>query len=168
MTEITSSLSAASTEASSWRKGIRSRRRRSYISAVSSQEVLQVDSRMVNEIVPWWAQGVQRRVFELSQNPQGWDSYGGRPLQRSAAVDFFDVLSTFAYAIQSEPLVSLTSEGGLIATWDNSAGSLDIITEPGQDPRIMFEDAVKETEWDGPLVASPLVEKWLWHTSAAI
>ena len=153
--------------ASRWRRRFGSRRGQSHTSAASSREVLTVGSASTSDIVPVWVFSVQVRLLELARKPQGWDSYGARPLQVSSVSDFIEVLATFSHAIQSEPLVSLTSEGGLIATWENSAGCLDLITDPGQIPRIMYEDAVNGAEWDGPLRASPLVEKWLWHTSAA-
>ncbi len=133
---------------------------------MSAREVLPVSSSTASDITPIWAGSVQRRVAELAMRTEGWDSYGARALQRSALTKFYEVLWTLAHAVQSEPLISLTTEGGLIASWENAQGSLEITVEPKQTPLIAYEDAVKGVEWDGPLKASLLVEKWLWQTSA--
>ena len=53
-----------------------------------------------------------------------------------------------------------------MASWENSQGSLEITVEPDQIPLISYEDKISDTEWDGPLKSSPLVEKWLWKISA--
>lgn len=140
---------------------------RSATSAMSAREVLPVSPPTASDLAPIWAENVQRRVTELARWPEGWDSYGARRLQGQVATDFYEVLEALAHAVQSEPLISLTTEGGLIASWENAQGSVEITVEPDQTPRLAYEDAIRGTEWDGPLKSSSLVEKWLWQTSAA-
>lgn len=140
---------------------------RSATSAMSAREVLPVSPPTASDITPIWAGNVRRRVDELAMRPEGWDSYGACKLQRQVIAEFYEVLGSLAHAVQSEPLISLTTEGGLIASWENAQGSLEITVEPGQTPLIAYEDAIKGTEWDGPLKSSSLVEKWLWQTSVA-
>ena len=99
--------------------------------------------------------------------PHGWDTYGARRLDPACAANFVDVLRLLAHAIQSEPLVSLTVLGGLIATWSTDSKVADVVLEPGLAPMFGFEDSLAGFEWDGPLrAADPRVVRWLWQASA--
>jgi hypothetical protein len=135
--------------------------------SVSAREVLQVGTAYSIDIRPSWLTQVWERVVELSRLPRGWDSYGALPLNRTAVIDFFEVVEEFAHAIQGEPAVSLTTDGGLLATWENDSGSLDLVVDPEQAPRVAYEDGIDQSEWYGPVARTPRLEKWLWQTSAA-
>lgn len=166
MTDLASSFSTPGGIARAWRRFGHRAGVRLPTSAMSAREILPVSSSNATDIVPAWAASLQQRIVQLARRSDGWDSYGARALQRSAIIEFYDVLDYLAHAVQSEPIVSLTTEGGLVASWENAQGCLEITVDPGQIPLISYEDAVKGTEWDGPLRACSLVEKWLWQTSA--
>jgi hypothetical protein len=158
------SWSAGGSLARTWRQ--RTRPPTSHTAAISSREVLPINTGSASDIQPLWVASAFVRVVELSRRPLGWDSYDARPLQASALRDFLETMISLSHAIQSEPAISLTTEGGLMASWSNASGSLDIIVDPSEDPRIIYEDGLDGSEWYGPVGASPRIEKWLWRTSA--
>lgn len=141
-------------------------RRSSHSTAVSTQEVLPVDQDEGRDLFPAWAQSFVNRVLELSRRPEGWDSYGARALKLSAVNQTVEFLSSAAHAIQSDPATSLTTEGGLFLSWNNSAGTLEVVIEPDADVYVTYEDALRGTEWEGLASEAPLLEKWLWRTSS--
>jgi len=160
----TSSWSALENVVEAWRRRFRSTA--SHTSSVSSREVLPVYSAQASDILPRWVTSALSRVAELSRLPAGWDSYNARPMQAAVTRDFFLILLGLSHAIQSEPTTSLTSEGGLVASWENESGSLDLIVDPLETPRVVYSNGLDESEWYGPVDASSRIEKWLWHTSA--
>jgi len=110
---------------------------------------------------------VLHRISQLAMLPDGWDTYGARRLDPSCAASFVDVLRLLAHAVQSEPRVSLTVLGGLIATWSTDSKVADVVLEPGLASMFSFEDGLAGFEWDGPLTAAdPRIERWLWQSSA--
>ncbi len=113
-----------------------------------------------------WMARVIRRIVELDKRTEGWDSYGGGRLQPSAIEVTLKFLVEYGYAIQTEPLLSLTGEGGLLCAWQSSQGVLDLTAQPDETPSVYYCDAVTGREWEGSVYESSLLEKWLWRASA--
>ena len=135
--------------------------------SASAREVLQLGGDVPYDMSPPWMSSVLHRISQLAMLPNGWDTYGGRRLDLKGAASFVDVLRLLAHAIQSEPRVSLTAHGGLIATWSTDSKVADVVLEPGLAPMFGFEDGLADFEWDGPLMAAdPRVVRWLWQASA--
>lgn len=140
--------------------------RPSRTAAASTREVLPVGSDASRDLVPGWIHAFINRVVELGQRSDGWDSYGARALQYPAVEVTIEFLSLFAYAIQSDPMMSLTTEGGLLLAWQNSAGIVEVVMEPDAEPHVLYEDLLRGVEWDGPVREAILLEKWLWQASS--
>jgi hypothetical protein len=115
-----------------------------------------------------WITQVVERIIELSERDDGWDSYGSRRLQVQAAVPLLELLATYSYAIQSEPLISMTSEGGLLCAWQNSRAELELLFQPSESPMAYYSDLQSSREWDISIHESTLLEKWLWQASAMV
>lgn len=145
----------------------RRRRRQSVATAsASAQEVLPLGGQASYDISPPWIPDVLHRIMQLAMLPSGWDSYGGRKLDPKVASTFVAILQVLAPAVQSKPRISLTGNGGLVATWSTGGKMADITLEPGREPTFSYEDNLTDFEWDGPLMADDQrVEKWLWRAS---
>src|SRR5262245_37076755 len=86
--------------------------------AASSREVLPtVQFARERSIIPTWFNSAARRVLELAQLRKGWDSYDGKPLQLESVAGFTWVIREYGRAIQTEPMISLNGDGGLILEW---------------------------------------------------
>ncbi len=134
--------------------------------ASSTLEVLPVDQEHGLSLVPAWTHAFVDRLIELSQRPEGWDSYGARAMQVAVVENVVSFLASFSHAIQSDPAVSLTSEGGLFLSWQNAAGVVEVSMEPDADVYVSYEDSLRGVEWEGPASEATLLEKWLWQTSS--
>jgi hypothetical protein len=136
--------------------------------AVSSQEVLPADfSTQVSGRFPGWLAGVVERVEELGQRGQGWDSYDGDPLSEDAANALLEVLFKLASCIQTEPMISLTSEGGLIAEWESSQAALELVAT-GSKVHVYYSEEASQREWEMAAVECVPLDKWLWRASSAM
>lgn len=113
-----------------------------------------------------WIVQVVDRILELSERDNDWDSYGSRRLQVSAVTPLLELLTTYSYAIQSEPLISMTSEGGLLCAWQSSQAELELLFRPGESPTVHYSDLQSSREWDISLYESFMLERWLWQASA--
>lgn len=145
----------------------RRRRGSTATTSASAREILQVGGDAPYATAPAWSGGVIRQISQLATLPNGWDTYGGRGLDSGTAVQFIELLRLLSHAVQSEPAISMTGNGGLNANWSTGSKEADIRLEPGTSPVFGYEDSLSEFEWDGPLMAAdPRVEKWLWQASA--
>lgn len=116
---------------------------------------------------PRWMAGVFRRVVALSKRIDDWDSYGAPPLQVEVLRAFVQVLDGCSYAIQSEPLVSLTGSGGLLCEWRGSQATVDLVFDPGTGVRVYYENVATGQEADVALQeCDTTLEKWLWLASS--
>jgi hypothetical protein len=136
--------------------------------AITSQEVLPADIPV--ELVvryPAWLGSVHRRIEELSQRTEGWDSYGGEPLNEDAANALLGVLRKLSPFIQSEPTISLSNDGGLVAEWESSQSSLELVAT-GDEVGVYYSEEAGSREWDMPAVQCQQLDKWLWRASSTM
>jgi hypothetical protein len=115
-----------------------------------------------------WITQVVDRIIELSERDDGWDSYGSRRLQVHIVAPLLELLATYSYAIQSEPLISMTSEGGLLCAWRSSQAELELVFQPSERPTVCYSDLRSGREWDISVHESVMLEKWLWQASATV
>ncbi len=109
------------------------------------------------------------RIDELRMRPSGWDSYGGRPLQREAIPPLLQVLVWLDHVIQSEPAVSLTGEGGLELSWNCSDSLLELSVQPTAPPTLnVYFRENSGIEWEGRAQDCHLLDKWVWQASATV
>jgi hypothetical protein len=119
-------------------------------------------------LMPEWLIAVSRRIYELSRRPEGWDSYGARALADEAARTLYDMLKRLRYAIQSQPLISLNDEGGLVAEWEGSHSSLELSVNPGNEVVVYHHDFATNRESELPASQCDLLDKWLWSASSQV
>jgi hypothetical protein len=136
--------------------------------AITSQEVLPAAFTVgIAGRYPAWLGDVLRRIEELSHRTEGWDSYGGEPLSEDAANTLLIVLIRLSSYIQSEPAVSLSSEGGLVAEWESSQSSLELVaTKNGVE--VYYCEEAGNREWDMPAAQCQQLDKWLWRASSTM
>jgi hypothetical protein len=113
-----------------------------------------------------WLGAILRRISALSHLPRGWDSYGGERLQPGAVGSLLMLLTSFQHVIQTEPSVSLTTEGGLLCEWDGRDASLELTANPDGSTHVYFSEPLSGREWEGTVTECSLLEKWLWQSSS--
>jgi hypothetical protein len=133
--------------------------------AASSREIYSPVALAGGALVPLWGAYVRRRVDELSQLPENWDSYGGLPLQEIAAAVLDQLLEEHADVIQSAPSISLSGVGGLVCIWQTNEFHVELLVDPDEEPGIYFRHSTTRDEWEGPVSRCPALDKWLWQAS---
>src|SRR5690242_17273674 len=115
---------------------------RSSPAASSSREVLAASSvgQTDDAPLPAWLGCFTSRVAELTHLPDGWDSYGASALSPEVVSILFQLLQGYAFAIQSPPVISVNDEGGLVAEWETSLFSLDLLVNPGSEVCVYRHD----------------------------
>jgi hypothetical protein len=155
--------------ASSLRLIPRSAQIRPAATAISSREVISAASvRNTESLLPSWLVNTSRRMEELSYLPEGWDSYGASSLKEEVADSLFDLLILLNSAIQSEPYISLTTEGGLVAEWESSQSSLEMLASPGSNIMVYYHDTATNNEWEMAVSQCDRLDKWLWRASSTV
>jgi hypothetical protein len=84
------------------------------------------------------------------------------------ADSFSDLLALLNPFIQSEPHVSLTVEGGLIAEWKGSQASLELQIDPENEAMVYFLDRASNAESEMTVSRCEDLDKWLWSASSKV
>jgi hypothetical protein len=113
----------------------------------------------------WFPTAVQR-VEDLARRPQGWDSYGALQLQPEVASTLLQILYQLGSCIQSEPAISLTGEGGLVAEWSSSQSDLELTVNSPDDIQVYYSEHIANRDWEMPVSQASTLDKWLWRASA--
>lgn len=144
--------------------------RRGSSTASTDREVLPAGQPTVRRagLAAAWLHDLLHRIVDLSRRTDGWDSYGGQRLCPEAVDAVFELLRQFGPAIQKQPQVSLTVDGGLSLEWSSAEADLDFTTSPSELPRVYYCEKVSGREWDGVASASPSLDKWLWRASSLV
>lgn len=108
-----------------------------------------------------WLLPVVQRISDLARLPEGWDSYGARPLRVRAAQSTLEFLSSVSPVTSQGPAVSLTPEGGLICEWRRGSVSLVVECDPDGELSFYWSDDASEQEREGK-VDTALLVKLLW------
>jgi hypothetical protein len=133
--------------------------------AASTREVLPT-AQFVQErrIVPPWVPAASKRIAELSSRRKGWDSYDGEPMQPGAVVSVGLLIAEFGHALQTNPVISLTGDGGVLLEWENEQASLEYATFGDASAHVYYSEP-SGREWEGPAAECVMLEKWLWRAS---
>jgi hypothetical protein len=118
-------------------------------------------------INPAWLPNMLRQLEQLIRLPKDWDSYGASPMSQVAIRTFAEFLRDNRQYIRSSPLLSLTSEGGILARWESRESELDLYFEANEPVEIVFEQYIDSHERSGPASQFAELAKWLWQSSAA-
>lgn len=142
---------------------------RSNVTAMSSREVLPATPVWGKEgLMSSWLLNTARRIDELSHLPDGWDSYGAGSLKEETADLLFMLLVRLNSVIQSEPYISLSGEGGLVAEWESAQSSLELLANPREEVMVYYCDRVTNHEWEMPASRCDRLDKWLWRASSTV
>jgi hypothetical protein len=115
-------------------------------------------------IAPTWLPDAIRRVIELSLLQKDWDSYGGEPLQSGSVMAFGLLITELGQTIQTQPVISLNGDGGLVLEWENEQASLVYVASADTTAQVYYAEP-SGREWEGQAVECVLLEKWLWRAS---
>ncbi len=142
---------------------------RSNATAMSSREILPATPIWGEEgLLSSWLVNTARRIGELSHLPDGWDSYGASSLKGATADLLFKLLVNLNSVIQTEPYISLSGEGGLVAEWESAQSSLELLANPREEVMVYYRDRATNREWEMPASRCDRLDKWLWRASSTV
>lgn len=100
------------------------------------------------ESPPPWMHGLLRRVSQLGDLEEGWDSYGARPVDPEAAAATVEFFFNFFGQATPQPAIVPTSRGGIQLEWHRAGADLEVEIESPARLRVFFEEegAGEETE----------------------
>jgi hypothetical protein len=101
---------------------------------------------------PTWTTPVADEIERLACLPEGWDSYGARPLQFKAALLGVELLTGLCNGGIPRPHMSVTPDGGLQAEW--SRDQRDVVLEITPDAEITASvvDGEAINQWSSAMV----------------
>lgn len=112
-----------------------------------------------------WVTKYVERLIELERLEEDWDSFGGRPLQRGSVSAMNNVLVQLDEDIRSEPVVTMTPEGGLNCEWSSGEYVLELTSHEDLRVDVYFSEKGNE-EYELSIQDAPDLRKWLWQASA--
>lgn len=137
------------------------------VSAMASREVLPATTHTGSgRVASYWLPNVALRIAELTKLADNWDSYSGRRLQADTVASTIRVLREYESAIQSEPAISLTPDGGLACEWETANSMLEINISPESPPTVYYRETLSRREQEGSMDEFPNLEKMLWLVTA--
>jgi hypothetical protein len=89
---------------------------------------------------PQWRTEVLRQLFEFVTLPEGWDSYGGRPLRPDAGSFALYVLNTIMRSQTPRPHVVPSSSGAVQLEWHEKDVDLELYIAAPYECELWFED----------------------------
>lgn len=73
-----------------------------------------------------WLRSAQRKISELAQLPENWDSYGSRPIQQPAIEQSADVLARISNLDLPNPQIFPVPGGGIQLEFQQESRELEI------------------------------------------
>jgi len=89
---------------------------------------------------PEWLGWVFKRLTELLDLDEGWDSYGGKSINDRTAAFAYQVLSSPMFCVLPRPDVVPTSIGGIQAGWRSDGRVLEIEFRSGIEMDVYYFD----------------------------
>jgi hypothetical protein len=83
-------------------------------------------------LLPTWLKPTLESVLPLLKLEPGWDSYGGRPIDRRVVTTAIEVLSAVMEQHSPAPFAVPTSAGGVQFEWHRGGIDLELVFDPGQ------------------------------------
>lgn len=111
-------------------------------------------------VAPTWS-----RVAELAALPANWDSYGALRLQPRAVHALAATLAEVSDYINTPPIVSLTSDGGLLCEWHGATQLLGLAVAGDGEVTVQAEAEPSGEAWDAPIRAVADLGKRVWQAS---
>jgi len=94
---------------------------------------------------PWWKR-VERAIWAIAELPEGWDSYGARPVARRNIRAALDLLRNVCRMTTPEPSIVPTTSGGLQVEWHLPQKELQVTVRSPDRFDVLFEDLVSDRE----------------------
>jgi hypothetical protein len=163
-TPSSAAITDSSRESASWRMPLQWN-----VTSMSNREVLPAASQDIEAgLIADWLPAVARRLEDLAHRPERWDSYSANALRGDTADILLATLYRLGLFIQSEPVISLSDRGGLVAEWSSSQSELELLVNPDDDVMVYYLDRPTNREWEISASQAGMLEKWLWRASALL
>ena len=136
------------------------------VTAVASAAVIPFGKKaiLLPKVAPDWSRRLLKSIAELGMLDQGWDSYGGRPVDPECAAVAVEFLLRVLDRNSPQPSVAPTNRGGIQLEWHRDGAELEIEVEAPRRWRVFFADmqSSEETEFtltDDLQPLMPLLER---------
>lgn len=96
--------------------------------------------------IPEWARGMLRKISELGELEEDWDSYGARPIDRRCAVTAAEIILNLMDSEMPEPSIVATTGGGIQLEWHRAGADLEIEIQSPTKVEVFFEDGRTDEE----------------------
>jgi hypothetical protein len=101
--------------------------------------------------IPDWVGTVAQRLAQLEQLRPGWDSYGGRPLNRRHSVQALNFLGQVMADGTSIPDVVPLADGGVQLEWRRPGLEVDFVSDDeSEKPLLLVSENQQTTEYTSP------------------
>ncbi len=97
-----------------------------------------------------------RRIVDIGQLQENWDSYGAQPIRPFAIVSIIRWLMAVMRPQMFLPQVVPTAEGGLQAEWHEAKIDLEVAFSPEGRISAWCEDRESKTEWESDITSDAL------------
>jgi hypothetical protein len=96
-------------------------------------------------------ESVVKRIQDLAQLPENWDSYGGRTISAVSVFSALQFVGTTVGPSTPHPSVVPTSEGGLQLEWHRAGVDLEVEFLPSGARSVYFFDSASNESWEREL-----------------
>jgi len=129
----------------SWRAKPIARQRQYF----SRGQILTLTWKDFGQTLPVWFDPVMQGFADLITLEPKWDSYSGKPIERSAIDKAMALLDALLSATSPAPSIVPLSSGGLQVEWHRHDIDLEIVFEPRQTPEFFYRNISISAEESG-------------------
>lgn len=90
--------------------------------------------------IPTWARGLLRKISELGDLEEDWDSYGAQPIDPRCAVTAAEIILNLMDSEMPAPSIVPTTGGGVQLEWHRAGADLEIEIQSPTKVEVFFED----------------------------
>jgi len=120
----------------------------------------------VNLDEPAWLFDARRKLAELLDLPDNWDSYGGRRIRPSATSRASSLLESVASSHTPKPSIGPTCLGGVQFEWHTGVADLEVEVGPdGRTVEVFYHRPPDTLVWDDPMPSEDTLTKWIEELS---
>ena len=120
------------------------------VSEAASTAVVNLDARRRK---PTWEKEVEAALRRFLELPEGWDSYGGKPLRHETGMFALQVLSGVMSESMPSPFVVPISTGGVQFEWHQNNLDIELYIAAPYDSELSVHDLVSGAREVIPLKA---------------
>lgn len=99
--------------------------------------------------LPEWFHVLAEDIFDLTRLPEGWDSYGGGPIDQETTQAAISAIHRILVPGLPRPVVFAESAGGVGFEFHASGRELTMIVHPSGQISFHYEDLLRHEEQDG-------------------